>query len=80
MVVRNTTCDNVTATINNSEYTYSGLKNGNHIIDLGYAVPADTVVISGDSAMNASVYTLETSRFTEAYNILKWQFPFYHFI
>ena len=70
MVVRNTTCDNVTATINNSEYTYSGLKNGNHIIDLGYAVPADTVVISGDSAMNASVYTLETSRFTEAYNIL----------
>ena len=70
MVVRNTTCDNVTATINNSEYTYSGLKNGNHIIDLGYAVPADTVVISGDSAMNAIVYTLETSRFTEAYNIL----------
>ena len=52
----------------------------NHIIDLGYAVPADTVVISGDSAMNASVYTLETSRFTEAYNILNGQFPFYHFI
>ena len=44
MVVRNTTCDNVTATINNSEYTYSGLKNGNHIIDL--ATPFQQIPLS----------------------------------
>ena len=70
MIVRNTTCDTVTATINSTEYTYKDLKKGGTIIDLGYATPEDIIVITGDSAMNASVYTLETSRFIEAYNIL----------
>lgn len=70
MIVRNTSCDTVTATINSSEYTYKDLKKGGTIIDLGYATPDDIIVISGDTSMNASVYTLESSRFIEAFNIL----------
>lgn len=70
MIVRNTSCDTVTATINSSEYTYKDLKKGRTIIDLGYATPDDIIVISGDTSMNASVYTLESSRFIEAFNIL----------
>lgn len=70
MIVRNTSCDTVTATINGSEYTYKDLKKGGTIIDLGYATPDDIIVISGDTSMNASVYTLESSRFIEAFNIL----------
>ena len=70
MIVRNTACDTVTATINSSEYTYKDLKNSGTIIDLGYATPEDTITITGDTSMNASVYTLETSRFIEAFNIL----------
>lgn len=70
MIVRNTSCDTVTATINSSEYTYKDLKKGETIIDLGYATPDDIIVISGDTSMNASVYTLESSRFIEAFNIL----------
>lgn len=70
MIVRNTSCDTVIATINSSEYTYKDLKKGGTIIDLGYATPDDIIVISGDTSMNASVYTLESSRFIEAFNIL----------
>ena len=70
MIVRNTSCDTVTATINSSEYTYKDLKKGGTIIDLGYTTPDDIIVISGDTSMNASVYTLESSRFIEAFNIL----------
>lgn len=70
MIVRNTACDSVTANINNMEYTYKDLKKGNRIIDLGYATPEDTIIITGDTSMNASVYTLESSRFIEAFNIL----------
>lgn len=70
MIVINTSCDTVTATINSSEYTYKDLKKGRTIIDLGYATPDDIIVISGDTSMNASVYTLESSRFIEAFNIL----------
>ena len=70
MIVRNTSCDTVTATINSSEYTYKDLKKGGTIIDLGYATPDDIIVISGDTSMNACVYTLESSRFIEAFNIL----------
>ena len=62
MITKNTACDTVTVTIHGSEYTYKDLKKGGTIIDLGYATP--------DTSMNASVYTLETSRFTEAFNIL----------
>ena len=70
LIVRNTSCDTVTATINSSEYTYKDLKKGGTIIDLGYATPDDIIVISGDTSMNASVYTIESSRFIEAFNIL----------
>ena len=70
MIVRNTSCDTVTAPLNSSEYTYKDLKKGGTIIDLGYATPDDIIVISGDTSMNASVYTLESSRFIETFNIL----------
>lgn len=70
MITKNTACDTVTVTIHGSEYTYKDLKKGGTIIDLGYATPEDVIVVSADTSMNASVYTLETSRFTEAFNIL----------
>ena len=70
MITKNTACDTVTVTIHGSEYTYKDLKKGGTIIDLGYATPDDVIVVSADTSMNACVYTLETSRFTEAFNIL----------
>ena len=70
MITKNTACDTVTVTIHGSEYTYKDLKKGGTIIDLGYATPEDVIVVSADTSMNASVYTLETSRFKEAFNIL----------
>lgn len=68
--IRNVNCDIVTVTINGKQYSYTGLKNGNHIIDIGYVTPSDSVTLSCDSSMNAIVYSLDTDKFIRAYNIL----------
>lgn len=70
LVVKNTGCDSVTATINDSSYTYSNLKNNNRIVDIGYVEVNDNVTVSSDTTINASVYTLEEDRFISAFNTL----------
>lgn len=69
-VVRNVNCDTVTVTINGKMYTYSGLKNGNRIIDIGYVTTEDSVILAGDTSMNALVYAMDSDKFVRACNIL----------
>lgn len=69
-VVRNTNCDNVTVTLNGKLYNYPNLKNGRHIIDMGYLKTEDNVTLTGDTSMNATVYAMNTDKFIHAYNIL----------
>lgn len=69
-VVRNTNCDSVTVTINGKLYNYPNLKNGRHIIDMGYLKTTDSVTLTGDTSMNATVYAMDTDKFIHAYNVL----------
>lgn len=69
-VIRNVNCDSVSVTINGKLYSYTGLKNGNHIIDMGYIRTEDNVTLAADTSMNAIVYAMDTDKFIRAYNIL----------
>lgn len=69
-VVQNVNCDVVTVHINDKMFNYSGLKNGNHIIDIGYATTNDEVTLTGDTSMNAIVFSLNEQNFIKAYERL----------
>lgn len=70
LAVSGTNVDSVGVKVNGSVNNYSGLKNGNHLIDIGYVTTADSIEVYGDTPMGLSVYTLEEERFINAYNIL----------
>lgn len=70
LVVSGTNVDSVGVRVNGSSSNYSGLKNGNHLIDLGYVTTTDYIEVTSDEVMSLSVYTLEEERFINAYNIL----------
>lgn len=68
--VSNSNVDTLGVKINGTVNNYTGLKNGNHIIDIGYVTTTDYIEAYADTSMGLSVYTLEDERFIEAYNIL----------
>lgn len=70
LCISGTNVESVGVKINGSVNNYTGLKNGNHIIDIGYVTTTDYVEVYSDTAMGLSVYTLEEERFINAYNIL----------
>jgi uncharacterized membrane protein YfhO len=70
LVMQNVNVDSIGININGTVTNYTGLKNGNHIIDIGYVTITDTIEAYADSSMNLLVYTLENDKFTEAYKIL----------
>lgn len=70
LYVKNPTSDSIGVSINGTASNYSGLKNSNHIVDIGYVTPTDTIQAYSDEMMELYVYTLETDRFIEAYNKL----------
>ena len=70
VTIVNPAIDNITVSVNGSSKSYSGLKNGSHIVDLGYIKTTDIINISSDNTLQLKAYTLETNRFIEAYNIL----------
>lgn len=63
-------CDTVGISVNGTVTNYSGLENGNHILDIGYVTTADTIEIYAESPMTLAVYTLDTGLFTNAYKQL----------
>lgn len=73
LVVRNSLIDSVGVSINGSVTNYTGLKNGNHVLDIGYVTTEDSVEAYADSSMDLLVYTLETDRFQTAFNHLNRQ-------
>ncbi len=67
----NNNTDSVTVNINGSATNFSGLKNGNRIMDIGYVTTADSIEVYSDTNMQELlVYTLETDRFVSAFNKL----------
>lgn len=70
LYVSNSNVDTLGVKINGNVNNYTGLKNGNHIIDIGYVTTTDYIEAYADNSMGLSVYTLEEERFIEAYNIL----------
>lgn len=70
LYLRNNQCDSIGVSINGTVTNHTGLKNGNHIIDLGYVTTTDTINVYSENDMQLSVYTLESDRFIQAYNTL----------
>lgn len=70
LVVNNPATDSISVTISGKSQTFSGLKDENHIINLGYIKTDDVIEVSSTTQLELKAYTLETSRFIEAYNIL----------
>ncbi len=70
MVVQNQNLDSVGVSVNGTVTNYTGLKNANYIIDIGYATPNDSIEVYGDVSLNASVYYLDDAKFISAYNTL----------
>lgn len=70
LYLKNNQCESIGVSINDTVTNYTGLKNGNHIIDIGYVTLADSINVYSESTMQLNVYTLETSRFIQAYNAL----------
>lgn len=70
LYVSNANIESIGVSINGTVTNHSGLKNGNHIIDIGYVTTTDSIEVYADTFMGLSVYTLEENRFIEAFNIL----------
>jgi uncharacterized membrane protein YfhO len=70
LCVSNPNLDTLNVNINGTLSTYSGLKNGNHTIDIGYVTTNDSIEVYADVALSMSVYTLEEDRFISAYKSL----------
>jgi uncharacterized membrane protein YfhO len=70
LCISNPNLDTLNVSINGTPTSYSGLKNGNHTIDIGYVTTSDSIEIYSDSALSMSVYTLESDRFISAYTSL----------
>ena len=70
LVVTNTGVESVGVNINGTVNNFTGLKNGNHILDIGYVTTTDTIEAYSDTNMCLMVYTLENDRFSEVYSIL----------
>lgn len=70
LYVSNSNIESIGVSINGNVTNHSGLKNGNHIIDIGYVTTTDSIEVYADTTMGLSVYTLEENRFIEAFNIL----------
>ena len=68
LYLRNNQCESVGVSINGNVTNYTGMKNGNHIIDIGNVTTADAINVYSETNMQLSVYTLETDRFIQAYN------------
>jgi uncharacterized membrane protein YfhO len=66
----NTDFDLIGAIINGESYSFQDLSTNPHVIDLGFLTTSDQVNISCETNMGLSVYVLDESAFTEAYNIL----------
>ena len=66
----NTDVDLIGAIINGESYSFQDLSTNPHVIDLGFLTTSDQVNISCETNMGLSVYVLDESAFTEAYNIL----------
>lgn len=73
LYLRNNQCESIGVNINGTVTNYTGLKNGNHIIDIGSVNSVDIIEVYSDTTMQLSVYTLETERFIQAINNLNQQ-------
>lgn len=69
-IIQNQNLDTVSVSINGTVTNYTGLKNANYTLDIGYVTPNDSVEIYGDTSLNASIYYLDDAKFIRAYNTL----------
>ncbi len=71
LYLQNSNIESLGVSINGTVTNYTGLKNGNRILDIGYVTPNDEIEAYADSNIQELlVYTLETDRFIDAYNKL----------
>lgn len=71
LYLENCNIESLGVSINGTVTNYTGLKNGNRILDIGYVTPNDEIEAYADSNIQELlVYTLETDRFIDAYNKL----------
>lgn len=70
LVIQKDGIENVGVTINGVSASYSGLKNGNRTIDIGYVTTDDEIIVGAESSMNLHVYTLDENKFKQCYEIL----------
>ena len=70
LAVSGTNVDSVGVKVNGSVNNFSGLKNGNHLIDIGCVTTADSIEVYGDTPMGLSHLYVRRRTFINAYNIL----------
>lgn len=71
LYLQNCNIESIGVSINGTVTNYTGLKNGNRILDIGYVTPNDSIEAYADTNIQELlVYTLETDRFINAFNKL----------
>lgn len=70
LIMKDCDVESIGVRINDTVTNYTGLDKGNHTIDIGYVTVTDSVQVYADKSMDLMVYTMDTNKFTEAFNKL----------
>lgn len=70
LVIKNEGVESADVTINGVSSSFTGLKNGNRTLNIGYVTAGDEITVKAEAAMTLSVYTLNENKFKQFYEIL----------
>lgn len=68
---QNRSVESIGVSINNVVTNYTGLDDGDYIVDIGYVMTTDNIQVYGNTSMNLLVYSLDPGKYTTAMNTLK---------